>query len=127
MEGRMHMTELGGIVPPIEAEVVIMLAPRNGPVPRETLEDTTLHVEDVLTTHGAEIAPGASASTNLDAGTIEIDAVIEAMSPAELHQKIGGLIEVLFLHSALIICNDDGEELVMRSSATQVALPLVPA
>ncbi len=115
-------------MPTIEAEVVIMLAPGAGPVPRETLEDTTLHVEDVLTRHGADIAPGASASTNLVAGTIEIDAVIEATTPAELHQKISELMEVLASHSALTICDDDGDEqLVVRSSAAQVAPPLVPA
>jgi len=119
----MQMTEQGGTMPAIEAAVVIMLAPRNGSMSRETLEGTALHVEQVLTTYGSHIAPGASASTSFSPAMIEIDATIEATTPTELHQKIGELIEILSERSAFTICDDDGEELVMRSSAAE----LVPA
>lgn len=127
MQG-MPMFDPGDTMPTVEAQVIITLAPVQE-VPEEQLEATTLHVEAVLDEHAGTIAPGAGASTNLEANTIEIDALIEAVSPAELYKKMGQIMDVLVLHSALNICEAPNNQLAMQSSSTHVTAPapLVPA
>jgi hypothetical protein len=109
---------------PVDTEIIIKLSPLQD-VSRETLEDTAMHVEAILDKHAQTITPGASASACLSENSIEIDAIVESTSPAELHRKISQLMEVLDQHSALTICHEPQNQLAMTSSATSALL--VPA
>src|SRR5579859_4515436 len=86
----------------VEASVSLVLSASES-VPREVLEDLTLHVEEVLEEHAADIAPGASASANFATSSIEIDAVLEGEDPAEVHRRLAELISCLQQHGGLRI------------------------
>jgi hypothetical protein len=107
---------------PVDTEIIVKLSPVHD-VSRENLEDTAMHVEAVMGKYAQTIAPGASASACLSDGSIEIDAIVESTSPAELHRKIGQLMEVLDQHSALTICHEPQNQLAMTSSATSALVP----
>jgi hypothetical protein len=99
------------------------------PVSREELEAATMHVESVLAEHANSITDGASASANFADCSIEIDLQLDGSSVAELHEKLAQVIKQLEQHGDLNLvprpaaADIVGPALVVRSTATQVAVP----
>lgn len=109
----------------VEASVELTLS-AGEIVPRDVLEQLTEDVEDVLSEHVADIAPGASASANFAENSIEIDLVLEGASPAEVHQRLAEVIARLQQHGGLRIQTDHrSASLYLTSTASQVAAPPV--
>ena len=81
--------------PAVEEEFVIrvrMLAAAD--VSDEFLEELTMLVQDALAEHAEAVAPGASASANFGTRQIELDFIVEAQSPEEMHRKVGEIVSV---------------------------------
>jgi hypothetical protein len=115
----------------VEASMVLTLS-AGETVPRSVLEDLTVHVEEVLGEHVADIAPGASASANFPTSSIEIDLVLEGETPADVHQLLAVVIARLERHCGMNIRTGSAlsHPLSLTSTASQVsAAPaaLVPA
>jgi len=81
----------------VEIEAIVRLAPL-APVSRETLEEATIDVEQVLAQQTLEITGGASASANLQTGSIEIDVALTGETMGELAQKLALIVTRLDHH-----------------------------
>lgn len=86
----------------IEMEAILTLAPVD-PVRRDALEDITMDVERVLDEHMLSITDGASASTNLDTGCIEVDVTLTGATMSELYQKVALIVTQLDRYCAINI------------------------
>jgi hypothetical protein len=117
----MMMSEALRNVPVVKAATVLTLKARSR-VSRPDLEEATLHVEQILDEHAADLAPGASACADFGNDTIEIDMTLTG-APAELHQQLAVIIDTLERHNALEIHGDQHNQLVLTSSTTRLAQP----
>jgi hypothetical protein len=59
----------------------------------DLLEELTMRVADALSANAAELAPGASASANFSARSIELDFAVEA-TPIEVHRLVGEVVRI---------------------------------
>jgi hypothetical protein len=80
----------------------------------DLLEEFTMRVEDALNARAGEIAPGASASANLAARTIELDFIVLS-TPIAIHGLVGEVTRIA-LESI------EPEAVTFGSSATSSAL-----
>ncbi len=94
------MSDTFNTTPVVEAATVLTLKAHRRAT-RPALEEATLHVEQILGEHVADIAPGASACADFENDTIEIDMILTGSSPTELHQQLATIIGTLEQHSAL--------------------------
>ncbi|HWY18056.1 MAG TPA: hypothetical protein VNY27_05015 [Solirubrobacteraceae bacterium] len=114
------MNDILRTVPAIEGAAVLTLKASRD-VSRRTLEETALDIEQILGEHVADIAPGASACANFENDSIEIDVSLTGDSPTELHQRLAAIIGVIERQRALNVHGNGQDELVLTSSATQMA------
>jgi hypothetical protein len=116
----------------LTAEVILTLQATQ-PVPREALEEATMHVEDVLIEHMADISDGASASANFEASSIEIDMLLSGSTQADIHQQIAQVLIALDKYCALKLGipkprrEKAVQSLAVTSSAAQFVRRPVPA
>jgi hypothetical protein len=114
----------------LTAEVVLTLQAAQT-LPREELEEATLHVADVLAEYITEISDGASASANFETCSIEIDMLLTGPSQADVHGQLTRVIAALDEHCALKLRpaeqrNAPANSLALTASATQFVAPLKP-
>jgi hypothetical protein len=116
----------------LTAEVILTLQATQT-VPREALEDATLHVEEVLIEHMVDIADGASASANFEASSIEIDLLLSGNTQADIHQQIAQVLIALDKYCALKLGipaplrQAPAQSLAVTASAAQFVRRPVPA
>jgi hypothetical protein len=107
----------------LEMEAVLRLA-SIVPVSREQLEEATMEVERALDEHTLDLADGASASTNFQTDSIEIDVRLVGASVSELHQKVALIVTQLDRYCSLDIAVPAGAlsraPMTVRSSETQL-------
>jgi hypothetical protein len=77
-----------------EHEVALLLA-TTGDISRDDLEEWAILAEDALTESAADFALGASAVANFAQNAIEIDFLVHANSPSELHERLADVLRVL--------------------------------
>jgi L-fucose isomerase-like protein len=84
------------------------------------LEELTFLVEEALGQHAEAIAPGASASANFADRQIELDFIVTAESPEDLHRKLGEVIRI----ALAAIPPREPQQVAFAGSATSSALAL---
>jgi hypothetical protein len=108
----------------LEMEVVVKLAPAER-VSRDLLEEATMEVQRALDEHTLDIADGAVASANFIDGSIEIDALLDGGSVAEIHQALALMVTRLERYCQVPIGTFHGTpgsapSMTVRSSGTQL-------
>jgi hypothetical protein len=87
----------------------------------DLLEDLTICVEDALSDHANEIAPGASASANFVDRAIELDFAVKTTS-IELHRLVGDVVRM-----AMDALNEHAAQAAVSFGSSATSSVLVPA